>query len=106
MSQAVRLFIGNLSWKTSSEGLKRAFQNAIGVEASVVNAHVVMDRYSGRSRGFGFVTFESPEDAASAVNLLNGKELDGRAIRVDLAHEREESAPRQRRQKEADDDYL
>lgn len=52
------------------------------------------------------MTFESPEDAASAVKLLNGKDLDGRAIRVDLAHEREEGAPRSRRQKDADEDYL
>jgi RNA recognition motif-containing protein len=50
MSQSVRLFIGNLSWKTTSESLKRAFQNAVGAESSVVNAHVVMDRYSGRSK--------------------------------------------------------
>lgn len=50
MSQAVRLFIGNLSWKTTSEGLKRAFQSAVGVESSAVNAQVVMDKYSGRSR--------------------------------------------------------
>jgi cold-inducible RNA-binding protein len=104
MSQSVRLFIGNLSWKTTSESLKRAFQNAVGAESSVVNAHVVMDRYSGRSKGFGFVTFTSPEDAASAVNLLNGKEVDGRAIRVDLAHEREEGASRQRRRNEVDDE--
>lgn len=50
------------------------------------------------------MTFTSPEDAASAVNLLNGKEVDGRAIRVDLAHEREEGASRQRRRNEVDDE--
>eukprot|EP00871_Galdieria_phlegrea_P005232 jgi/Galph1/570/GphlegSOOS_G5314.1 len=106
-TQAVRLFIGNLSWKTTSEGLKRAFESALGSESSLVNARVVMDKFSGRSRGFGFVTFENPEEAATAVNALNGKEVDGRLIRVDMAREREnvDSRPSRRFQEQDEERY-
>lgn len=76
-----RLFVGNLSWNTSDESLRRAFESSY----PVVEAKVIMDRYSGRSRGFGFVTFEDAETAAAAKDAMNNAELDGRSIRVDMA---------------------
>jgi RNA recognition motif-containing protein len=79
-----RLFIGGLSWGTTDESLAAAF----AVHGTVVDARVIYDRETGRSRGFGFVTFADPEEAALAVRAMNGADLDGRAIRVDPAEER------------------
>lgn len=79
MSQ--RLFVGGLSFSTSSDRLRELFA-AIG---PVESATVVTDRDTGRSRGFGFVQMERPEDAQEAVNRLNGKDLDGRQIKVEIA---------------------
>ncbi len=79
-----RLFVGGLSWNTTDEGLRTAFEEF----GEVTDAKVITDRDTGRSRGFGFVTFSSEEDAEGAVEGMNGARLDGRAIRVDLAHDR------------------
>ncbi len=79
-----KLFVGGLSWGTTDKELKEAFE-AYG---TVTEAKVIKERDSGRSRGFGFVTFESEEDANSAVDGMNNTELDGRNIRVDFAHDK------------------
>lgn len=82
-----KLFVGGLSWDTTEETLRKAFEE----HGEVTEAKVMMDRDSGRSRGFGFVSFASSDAADAAVNALNGTSLDGRVIRVDFAKER---APR------------
>lgn len=84
------LFIGSLAYATTDDTLK-AFFEAIG---PVVSARVITDRETGRSKGFGFVEFESDDDNQKAVDQLNGKELDGRAITVGLARPREERPKR------------
>jgi RNA recognition motif-containing protein len=78
---AVKLFIGSLSFSTSSERLREAFARIGTVES----ASVVTDRDTGRSRGFGFVEMATSEEANDAVARLNGTELDGRRIKVELA---------------------
>jgi cold-inducible RNA-binding protein len=77
----VKIFVGGLSFSTSSAGLQEAFA-AVG---SVESATVVTDRDTGRSRGFGFVEMATAEDANAAVARLNGTELDGRRINVEVA---------------------
>jgi RNA recognition motif-containing protein len=81
---AKKLFVGNLSWDTQDDGLYEAFA-AFG---EVVDAKVIRDRDSGRSRGFGFVTFASEEAGDDAMSAMNGVELDGRPIRVNIAQDR------------------
>jgi RNA recognition motif-containing protein len=76
-----KLFVGNLSWDTTDKTLKEFFEQ-IG---EVVEANVVLDRLNHRSRGFGFVTMSSEEDAKKAMEELDGQSLDGREIRVDEA---------------------
>ncbi len=83
---ATKLFVGSLSWDTTDEQLKEFFA-AIG---EVETATVVKDRESGRSRGFGFVEMVNDADAKKAIDELNGKELDGRAITVNEARPRED----------------
>lgn len=78
---AVKLFVGSLSFSTSSEGLREAFARIGAVES----ASVVTDRDTGRSRGFGFVEMATTEEANDAVARLNGTELDGRRIKVEIA---------------------
>ena len=84
-----KLFVGGLAWATDSEGLKAAFAKF----GEVSEAKVITDRDTGRSRGFGFVTF-TDDDAAKEAVSLNGSELDGRTIRVDFATEKRNSGPR------------
>ncbi len=81
---ATRLFVGGLSWGTTDEGLASAFAEF----GAVVDARVIYDRETGRSRGFGFVTYADPDAANEAVDQMNGADLDGRSIRVDIAEER------------------
>ncbi|KAK4390951.1 Glycine-rich RNA-binding protein RZ1A [Sesamum angolense] len=76
-----RCFIGNLSWSTSDRGLKQAFEKF----GHLVEAKVVLDKFSGRSRGFGFVSFEQEKAMEEAIEAMNGMELDGRSITVDRA---------------------
>ena len=79
-----KLFVGNLSWDTTSQSLQEAFETF----GSVTDAVVISDRDTGRSRGFGFVTFANDEDAENAIKDMDGKELDGRNIRVNEAQEK------------------
>ncbi len=79
-----KLFVGGLSWNTTDDSLKTAFE-AFG---AVREARVILDRDTGRSRGFGFVTFESDDHAREAMNQMNGATVDGRTIRVNEAEDR------------------
>ncbi|MDF1562277.1 MAG: RNA-binding protein [Deltaproteobacteria bacterium] len=80
-----RLYVGNLSYNTTEEGLRDAF----GADGrNVVEASIVMDRDTGRSRGFGFVEMGSDEDAQAAIDALDGADLDGRNLKVNEARER------------------
>lgn len=85
------LFIGSLAYTTTDDSLKAHFEQ-IG---PVKSARVITDRDSGRSKGFGFVEYENDEDNQKAVDQLDGKELDGRAISVGLARPREERPRRE-----------
>ena len=81
-----KLFIGSIAWATNEDGLRAAFEQAGTVEDAII----ITDRESGRSKGFGFVTMSTPEEAQSAIEMWNDKELDGRAIKVNIARPREE----------------
>lgn len=83
-----RLYVGNLSFNSTVETLRTAFTEA----GEVVDAHIVKDRDSGRSRGFGFVTMGNEEQAQRAIQAMNGALLDGRPLRVNEAQEREARA--------------
>ncbi|MDX2436769.1 MAG: RNA-binding protein [Acidobacteriota bacterium] len=79
-----KLFVGSLSWDTNDDGLHEAFAQF----GEISEAKVICDRDSGRSRGFGFVTFNDDEAADKAIAAMNGFQLDGRPIRVDVAQDR------------------
>lgn len=81
-----KLFVGNLSFNTTNNDL----QDAFGAHGTVLEANVLMDRESGRSRGFGFVTMSTSEEAQTAINEMSGGDLDGRDLTVNLAKPREE----------------
>jgi len=82
-----KLFVGSLSWDTNDEGLRNAFSSY----GEISEAIVISDRDTGRSRGFGFVTFDDDEAADKAVAALNGTDLDGRTIKVDIAQAKQRS---------------
>ncbi len=82
----MKIFVGNLSRDVSDEDLLRAFESFGKVES----ATVVKDKFTGESRGFGFVEMPSASEAQSAINGMNGKELKGRAVNVNEARPREE----------------
>ncbi len=79
-----KLFVGSLSWNTDDHGLEAAFSRF----GDIKDAKVISDRESGRSRGFGFVTFADAASAQKAMQEMNGAELDGRTLNVDIAQER------------------
>jgi RNA recognition motif-containing protein len=83
---STKLFVGNLSFNTTENDL----QDAFAAYGTVTEANLMMDRATGRPRGFGFVTMSTPEEAQKAISGLNGKEVDGRALTVNLAKPREE----------------
>nr|GEZ08164.1 33 kDa ribonucleoprotein, chloroplastic [Tanacetum cinerariifolium] len=93
-----KIYAGNLSWIITSERLKDAFADQPGL----LSAKVIYEKHSGRSRGFGFVTFSSPEAAESALSSMNGMEVEGRALRLNLAAGKEETSrsPRSERNSE------
>lgn len=80
-SMAINLFIGNLSYTIDEAKLKEVFAQA----GSVVSAKVITDKYSGRSRGFGFVEMSSDEEAKKAIELFNGTAVEGRPLVVNEA---------------------
>ncbi len=82
-----KLFVGGLNWKTTDEGLRQAFDRF----GQIAEAKVITDRETGRSRGFGFITFIEEADANNAITEMDGSELEGRTIKVNQA---EEKAPR------------
>ena len=85
MSMSTKLYVGNLAFQTTSQELQQLF----GQAGTVQSASVVEDRDTGRSRGFAFVEMSSEEEATSAIAQFNGKELGGRALKVNEAKPRE-----------------
>jgi RNA recognition motif-containing protein len=83
-----KLYVGNLSFNTTENDLNDTF----AAYGTVTEANLMMDRTTGRPRGFGFVTMSSAEEANKAIEALNGKEMDGRALTVNVARPREEHA--------------
>jgi cold-inducible RNA-binding protein len=83
-SMAKKLFVGGLSWDTTDDGLRKAF----ATHGEVTEAKVITDRDTGRSRGFGFVTFTQDEDAKTAISKMDGTSLDGKTIKVNEAQEK------------------
>lgn len=82
--EEAKLFIGNLSWNTTDVSLGDAFADY----GTIIDSKVVMDKFTGRSRGFGFVTFSDAGAASAALEEMNGVEVDGRPIRIDRANKR------------------
>ena len=91
MSQA-RLFVGNLSFQTGENDLQDYFAQA----GAVTSCNLMVDKMTGRSRGFAFIEFSSPEDAQKAIEQFHDKEFQGRKITVNVARPREERPPRDR----------
>jgi cold-inducible RNA-binding protein len=86
---SAKLFVGNLSFNITENDLEDAF----AAHGTVVETNLMMDRATGRPRGFAFITMGSPEEAQKAIDAMNGKELGGRALTVNIARPREERAP-------------
>jgi RNA recognition motif-containing protein len=87
-----KLYVGNLTFGVSDEGLRQLFE-AHGV---VTSAQIILDRDTGRSKGFGFVEMADEAQAQAAISALNGKDVDGRALTVNEARPREEGGGRGR----------
>ena len=84
-----KLFVGNLSFNTTENDL----QDLFAAHGNVLETNLMMDRATGRPRGFGFVTMSTAEEAEKAIATLNGKSVDGRALTVNVARPREERPP-------------
>jgi len=87
---AKKLYIGSLSYSTTNDSLKAAFEQV----GAVSSASVIMDKMTGRSRGFGFVEMPNDDEAMKSIEFWNGKELDGRALVVNEARPMAERPPR------------
>ncbi len=85
-----KLFVGGLSYDTTESGLSEAFSKA----GSVVSTRIMMDKMTGRPRGFGFVEMSTDEDAQKAIEMYDGQMLDGRKIAVNVARPLEQRPPR------------
>ena len=85
-----KLFVGNISFNTTENDL----QDAFAAHGTVVEANLMMDRVTGRPRGFAFVTMGSPEEAQKAIEAMNGAQVDGRALTVNEARPKEDRGPR------------
>jgi cold-inducible RNA-binding protein len=90
---AKRLYVGNLPWSVNDQKLQEIFS----AHGSVVSAKVISDKYTQRSKGFGFVEFENDDDADKAIKALNESDMEGRKIIVNEARPMEERAPRDNR---------
>src|ERR1700722_2424550 len=87
---AIKLFVGGLAYTVTDDQLRDAFAAA----GTVQSAQVIVDKYSNQSKGFGFVEMSTDEEAKKAIEELNGKEIEGRAITVNEARPRESREPR------------
>lgn len=87
---STKLFVGNLSFKATQEQIQALF----AAHGAVTEVDLVKDKFTNRPRGFGFVTMETPEAAQAAIQAINGKDIDGRALTVNIARPREERPPR------------
>ncbi len=76
-----KLYVGGIAYRTTQDDLRQAFEAA----GAVASASIIMDRETGRSKGFGFVEMESDDDALKAIDMFNGKEIDGRRVTVNEA---------------------
>ncbi|MCI16922.1 33 kDa ribonucleoprotein chloroplastic-like, partial [Trifolium medium] len=85
-----KIYAGNLGWGLNSQDLRDAFAEQPGI----LGAKVIYEKDNGRSRGFGFVTFETAEDSQAALSAMNGVEVQGRPLRLNLASDRTSSSPR------------
>jgi RNA recognition motif-containing protein len=85
-----KLYVGNLSYTTTEQSLQAAFAKA----GTVVSVEMIKDRETGRMKGFAFVTMKTQEEAENAIKLMNGKALDSREIKVNIARPREERPKR------------
>jgi len=81
----MNIYCGNLNWETTEEGLKAAFEEFGEVSAVTI----IKDRYTGQSRGFGFVEMPNDDEGQAAIAAMNGKDIDGRPIKVDQARPRD-----------------
>jgi RNA recognition motif-containing protein len=86
----MNLYVGNLNWQTTEADLQTAFE-AFGQVSAVT---IIKDKYTGQSRGFGFVEMPDDTEGQAAIDGLNGKEIDGRTLRIDLARPRDDSRDR------------
>lgn len=86
MDQGTNLFVGGLSWGTTDDTLQTAFSQA----GTVKSAKVIMDKETGKSRGFGFVEMGSDEEAQAAIKMFDGQEIDGRKVGVNVARPRQQ----------------
>jgi cold-inducible RNA-binding protein len=86
----MNIYVGNLSWGLDQNDLQQLFAEF----GPVKSANLIEDRDTGRSKGFGFVEMENASDAESAIEALNGKDMDGRSLTVNAARPREERPPR------------
>lgn len=84
-----RLFVGNLSFNTQESQLQELFTTA----GQVTSATLIMDKFTGKSRGFAFVEMSTPEEALKAVEMFHGKPMDGRSLTVNVARPREDRPP-------------
>jgi cold-inducible RNA-binding protein len=87
---AAKLYVGGIPYTSTNDGLRDAFAQA----GSVVSATIIMDKMTGRSKGFGFVEMANDEDAKKAIELWNGKDFEGRTLTVNEARPLEPRAPR------------
>ena len=88
----MNIYVGNLSWSTSEDELNNLFSGY----GEVTSANIIMDRFTGRSRGFGFVEMSNDEEGQAAIDALNGTEFGGRTLKVNVARPREERPRRER----------
>lgn len=86
---STKLFVGNLSFKTTENDL----QDAFAAHGTVLETNLMMDRMTGRPRGFAFVTMSTPEEAQKAIEAMHGAQLDGRPLTVNIARPREDRPP-------------
>jgi len=81
-----KLYVGNLSFNTTEDSLRTLFAQA----GTVANVALITDKFSGQSKGFAFVTMGDQSQAETAIKMFNGKDIDGRTVKVDIARPREE----------------